>query len=87
MRSSQPDCRKDKYIVSAYVPARDALTLRHLVGKLSVERGRHVTIQNVVCEMMADYFARHGETPTQELIEGVGPTPRKPRKIAPAPSS
>ena len=55
-----------------------SLALKALVGRLGVDRGHRVSVQDALKEMLIDYFTKHGEAPPAELTETGEPAPAPP---------
>ena len=65
-RRRQPS-RKQTVMIAGHFEADVSFAIHELCGKLTRQRGKRVTVQQVLGEALADWFTKHGATPPDGL--------------------
>jgi hypothetical protein len=65
-RRRQPS-RAKTVMIAGHFEADVSFAIHELCGKLTRQRGQRVTVQQVLAEALADWFAKHGATPPDGL--------------------
>jgi hypothetical protein len=54
-------------MIAGHFEADVSYAIHEQCGKLTRQRGQRVTVQQVLAEALADWFAKHGATPPEGL--------------------
>ncbi len=65
--SRRPPSRTETIMIAGHFEADVSFAIHEQCGKLTRQRGQRVTVQQVLAEALADWFAKHGATPPEGL--------------------
>jgi hypothetical protein len=65
-RRRQPG-RAKTVMIAGHFDADVSFAIHEQCGRLTRQRGQRVTVQQVLAEALADWFAKHGATPPEGL--------------------